>query len=145
MAAAKKTDLIEIRPLEIKKVRIRIVGDTPLITHAWSDKAKKMMLDTQMGATKTKAKEKRDPYKDFIDSMYWLEGKPEEATPEAFEEAVMNGAKWGFPVGAIKQAANSAAYRMKWVKNQMELRGSYFLRTEWGRHGRNQRLYSRNA
>ena len=132
MAAAKKTDLIEIRPLEIKKVRIRIVGDTPLITHAWSDKAKKMMLDTQMGATKTKAKEKRDPYKDFIDSMYWLEGKPEEATPEAFEEAVMNGAKWGFPVGAIKQAANSAAYRMKWVKNQMELRGSYFLRTEWG-------------
>lgn len=29
-------------------------------------------------------------------------------------------------------AANSAAYRMKWVKNQMELRGSYFIRTEWG-------------
>lgn len=43
-----------------------------------------------------------------------------------------NGAKWGFPVGAIKQAANSAAYRMGWVKNQMELRGSYFLQTEWG-------------
>ena len=29
-------------------------------------------------------------------------------------------------------AANSAAYRMKWVKNQMELRGSYFIKTEWG-------------
>lgn len=130
---AKKTEqLIEIRPLDIKKVGIRIVGDTPLIVHAWSDKAKKMMLDTQMGVTKTKAKEKRDPFDDFIQSMYWLEGKPEESTPEAFEEAVENGAKWGFPVGAIKQAANSSAYRLKWVKNQMELRGAYFLKTEYG-------------
>ena len=130
--ATKKTDLIEIHPLDIQKTKIRIVGDTPLITHAWSDKAKKMMLDAQTGATKTKAKEKRNPFADFIDSMYWLEGKPEEPTEEAFDEAVRNGAKWGFPVGAIKQAANSAAYRMKWVKNQMELRGSYFLKTEWG-------------
>lgn len=47
-------------------------------------------------------------------------------------KAVEKGAKWGFPVGAIKQAANSAAYRLKWVKNQMELRGSYFLNTEYG-------------
>lgn len=127
-----KNEVIEIRPLDVQKVNIRIVGDTPLIVHAWSDKAKQMMLDAQMGKTKTKAKAKRDPFDDFIESMYWLEGKPEEATPEAFEEAVKNGAKWGFPVGAIKQAANSAAYRLKWVKNQMELRGTYFLRTDFG-------------
>lgn len=131
MATEKKTDLIEIRPLEIKRVNIRIVGDSPLIVHAWSDKAKKMMLDAQTGATKTKAKPKRDPFDDFINSMYWLTEKPE-STEKAFVDAVNNGAKWGFPVGAIKQAANSAAYRMKWVKNQMELRGSYFLKTEFG-------------
>ena len=29
-------------------------------------------------------------------------------------------------------AANSAAYRMKWVKSQMELRGAYFLKSEYG-------------
>lgn len=132
MAKATKTDLIEIRPLDIQTYHIKIMGDSPLITHAWSDKAKKMMLDSQTKETKTKAKEKRDPFREFIDSLYWLEGKPKEATPEAFSEAVQNGAKWGFPVGAIKQAANSAAYRMKWVKNQMELRGSYFLKTEYG-------------
>ena len=131
MAATNKTDLIEIRPLDIQKVNIRIVGDSPLIVHAWSDKAKKMMLDAQTGATKTKAKPKRDPFDDFINSMYWLTEKPE-STEKAFIDAVNNGARWGFPVGAIKQAANSAAYRMKWVKNQMELRGSYFLKTEWG-------------
>lgn len=130
--AGKKDELIQITPISIKTVAIRIVGDTPLIVHAWSEKAKKMMLDAQMGKTKTKAKEKKDPFDDFIQSMYWLEGKPEKSTPEDFEKAVKNGAKWGFPVGAIKQAANSAAYRMKWVKNQMELRGSYFLKTEYG-------------
>ena len=130
--ATKKEETIEIRPLDIQTVPIRIVGDTPLIVHAWSEKAKRMMLEAQTKATKTKAKEKRDPFDDFINSLYWLEGKPAVSTPEAFDEAVRNGAKWGFPVGAIKQSANSAAYRLGWVKNQMALRGSYFLRSEYG-------------
>lgn len=132
--AAKKEEIIEIRPLEIKRINIRIVGDSPLIVHAWSDKAKQMMLDAQRGVTKTKAKAKRDPFDDFINSMYWLTEQPE-STPEAFTQAVLDGAKFGFPVGAIKQAANSAAYRMKWVKNQMELRGAYFLKSEFGEYG----------
>lgn len=130
--AKKEEAVVEIRPLDIKRTKIRIVGDSPLIVHAWSPKAKRMMLEAQMKTTKTKAKSVRDPYDDFIQSLYWLEGKPEESTPEAFEEAVKNGAKWGFPVGAIKQAGNSAAYRLGWVKNQMQLRGSYFLETEYG-------------
>lgn len=132
MAKEKAVEVVGIKPLEIKKAKIKIVGDTPLIVHAWSEKAKKMMLDAQTKATKTKAKDIRDPYDDFIQSLYWLEGKPEESTVEAFEQAVKNGAKWGFPVGAIKQAGNAAAYRSGWVKNQMELRGSYFLNTEFG-------------
>ncbi len=132
MAAKKETEVIEIRPLDIKRVKVRITGDTPLIAHAWSEKAKRQMLEAQMKTTKTKAKDVRDPFDDFVQSLYWLEGKPEESTPEAFEDAINNGAKWGFPVGAIKQAGNSAAYRLGWVKNQMQLRGSYFLQTEFG-------------
>lgn len=132
MAAKKETEVIEIRPLDIKRVKVRITGDTPLIVHAWSEKAKRQMLEAQMKTTKTKAKDVRDPFDDFVQSLYWLEGKPEESTPEAFEDAINNGAKWGFPVGAIKQAGNSAAYRLGWVKNQMQLRGSYFLQTEFG-------------
>lgn len=132
MATKKADNNIEIRPLEIKTVPIRIIGDSPLIVHAWSEKAKRQMLEAQMKATKTKAKESRDPFSDFVNSLYWLEGKPEEDTPDAFFEAVKNGAKWGFPVGAIKQAANSAAYRMGWVKDKMGLRGAYFLQTEYG-------------
>lgn len=132
MAAKKKSEeIIAIVPLDIKQVKIKIVGDSPLIVHAWSEKAKQMMLDTQMGKTKTSAREAKSPVGDFIDSMYWITEKPE-ATEEAFAEAVKKGAKWGFPVTGIKQAANSAAYRLKWVKNQMELRGSYFLKSEFG-------------
>lgn len=132
--ATKKTEetVVAIKALDIARVKIRIVGDTPLIVHAWDDKAKRMLLEAQMKTTKTKAKPPRDPYDDFINSMYWLEGKPEKSTPEEFEKAVKNGAKWGFPVGAIKQAGNAAAYRNGWVKNQMALRGTYYLATEYG-------------
>lgn len=130
--ATTKTQIIDVKPIEIQTVKITIIGDSPLIVHAWGIKAKQMMLDAQMGKTKTKARPKKDPFDDFIESLYWIEGRPEESTPEAFSEAVRNGAKWGFPVGAIKQAANSAAYRLGWVKNKMELRGSYFLKTEFG-------------
>ena len=130
---AKKNEVVvEIRPLELKTAKCRIVGDTPLIVHAWGAKGMQMMLDAQMGKTKGKAKPKRDPFDDFIESLYWIEGKPSVSTPEAFEDAVRDGAKWGFPVTAIKQASNSAAYRLGWVKNQMELRSAYFLQTEFG-------------
>ena len=128
---------VEIRPLDIRRVPIRIIGDSPLVVHAWSEKAKRMMLETQQKATKTKAKEARRPFQDFIDSMYWLSEKPvgdtDEELEKAFVKAVESGeARWGFPVTAVKQAANSAAYRLGWVKNQMELRGSYFLESPDG-------------
>lgn len=129
--AKKEAEVIEIKAINVKVVKIKIVGDTPLIVHAWDEKAKRMMLEKQMKTTKTKAKETRDPYDDFINSMYWLTEKPE-STVEAFEKAVKKGAKWGFPVGSIKMAGNSAAYRLGWVNNQMQLRGSYFLHAEYG-------------
>ncbi len=128
MAAKKETaTLVEIKPRNVKLIPIKIVGDTPLIVHAWSVKAKTMMLEAQMKTTKTKAKDIRNPFDEFIQSMYWLTEVPE-STPEAFEKAIKNGARFGFPLTGIKQGANSAAYRQGWVKNQMELRGSYFLK-----------------
>ena len=130
--AKKDENIIEIKPVQVERVAIKIVGDTPLIVHAWSEKAMKMMLDAQMKTTKTKGRQARDPFDDFIQSMYWIEGKPKKSTEKAFIEAVENGAKWGFPVTAIKMAGNSAAYRLGWVKNQMGLRGAYFLHSEYG-------------
>ena len=132
--ATKKTEVIEIKPIEIAKLNIRIVGDTPLIMHAWSEKAKREMLEAQQGKKKGKAKERKNPVVDFINSMYWLTEKPdvdsdmkEEECEARFNKAIAEGAKFGFPVTAFKQAAISAAYRLGWSKDKMSLRGVFFI------------------
>ena len=137
--AGKTQEIVTIKPIEMKTVEITIEGDSPLIMHAWSEKAKLMMLEAQQGKAKGKAKKYRNPVDEFIQSIYWLEGKPEyndgateQECEEAFNKAIKKGAKFGFPCTAIKQAANSAAYRMGWVKNQAGLRGAYFIDSEFG-------------
>jgi hypothetical protein len=137
--ATTKTELVEIKPIEMKTMEIEIIGDTPLIMHAWSEKAKRMMLETQQGKAKGKKKPVRNPVDDFIQSLYWLTEKPvykedasEEECEKAFNEAISKGAKFGFPITAFKQAGNAAAYRMGWVKNQTGLKGAYFLNAEFG-------------
>lgn len=132
--AVKKTEIIEIKPIEMHTVELSIVGDTPLIVHAWSEKAKKQMLDAQMGKAKGKQKDRKSPAQDFIDSMYWLTDKPaassvddEDGKMSLFFQAIENGAKFGFPVTALKQAAISASYRKGWTKDKMSLRGVFFI------------------
>ncbi len=125
--AKNTTEIIEIRPIQIRKATIHIVGDTPLIMHAWSEKAKREMLEKQMKVTKTKAKDAKNPVEDFIRSMYWLTPMPTDMTEDGFHTAIDNGARFGFPVTAFKQAAISAAYRMGWAKDKMSMRGAFFI------------------
>ena len=143
--AAKKVEEIAIRKMETVTAKIRIVGDSPLIVHAWSEKAKREMLDTQTGKNKTKKKPCKLPFDDFARALYWITPMPTETindpcngeqrevvTEELFDKAVKEGAKFGFPANSFKMAGNSAAYRMGWVKNQMQLRGAYFISSEYG-------------
>ena len=143
--AMKKTEEVVIRNFEQLETKIRIVGNDPLIVHNWSEKAKKEMLDTQTGKNKTKKKPCKMPFDDFARALYWITEMPTEiikdpsthedrdvVTEELFDKALEDGAKFGFPVSAFKLAGNSAAYRMEWVKNQMALRGAYFLKSEYG-------------
>ena len=127
MATSKSVEVIEIRPIEVKRATVRIVGDTPLIMHAWSEKAKREMLEKQMKVTKTKAKAAKDPIEDFIRSMYWKTPTPTDMTQAGFERAISEGAQFCFPVTAIKQAAISAAFRMGWAKDKMSMRGAFFI------------------
>lgn len=125
--ATKKTEVLEIRPLEIVKTKIRIVGDSPLIMHAWNAKAKRDILAKELNVTKTKAKDIKNPVEDFVSSMYWLNPMPTDFTEEAVSTALENGARFGFPLTGIKQAAISAAFRMGWAKDKMSLRGAFFI------------------
>lgn len=84
--------------------RIHIVGKTPLITHAWSAKAIKMMLDKQMGIASS-GKEKKDPFADFKSSLYKVE----------------NGKGYGMPAPAFKAAAVSAANMVELKMTQVKI------------------------
>src|SRR5580765_7960251 len=77
--------------------RIWLVGVTPLIVHAWSEKAKREMLQKQVKATKG-GKQARDPREDFVSSLYEMgaEGKKK---------------LYGFPVTGLKNAILSSAHK----------------------------------
>lgn len=130
MATKKASEVIEIRPLDIKKIDLRIVGDSPLIIHNWSEKAKKQMLDNAMGISKGKKRDPKDPVYEYINSFYWIDGKPKEDTMEAFEDSIENGAKFGVKAVSIKAAAIAAAYRKGWSKNKVGLQGEFFIESD---------------
>lgn len=113
-----KEEGFDIPAIEIEYFELGLVGDSPLIVHAWSEKAKKEILDKQMKVAKTRVRAVRNPVGDFIDSLYWLSEKPEEPTEEAFEQALKNGAEFGFPAVAFKAAAVSAGFRSGVTKNK---------------------------
>jgi hypothetical protein len=128
MATAKKENVIVLKQMEIKEAVIRIVGDSPLIMHAWSHKAKQEMLDKQMGVKKAEKKANKNPFEDFAESLYWITGKPEKYDEDTVLVAANAGdSRWGFPATAFKQAMCSTAYRSGWEANQMGLRGGLFI------------------
>lgn len=129
--AGKKNEVVEVKPVEVQDIVVRVVGTTPLIEHCWSEKAKKEMLQKQMNTDdKTKSRDPKNPVEDFIRSMYWITPMPTEFTEEAFEKAIAEGARFGFPVTGVKQAAISGAYRKKWVPDKMTLRGAFFIKPD---------------
>lgn len=62
-------EVITIPQIEIERMVIKVIGDSPLIVHRWSEKAKKEMLDKQMKVAK-KGREAKDPQRDFEESIY---------------------------------------------------------------------------
>ncbi len=143
MASKKVQETVVINNFETETFQITIVGTSPLIVHAWSEKAKKQMLDDMRNTTKTKRKHGiRIPVADFIDSLYWLSGKPvvdEDSLPEkaeeidmiyenAFHDAIAAGATFGFPASALKQAAVAAASRNGTGLKSTVLKESFFIK-----------------
>lgn len=76
---------------------IWLVGDTPLISHAWSEAAKRGMLSKQVKATKG-GREKREPQEEFLSTLY-------EMAPKVY----------GYPVTGIKKAILRSAHKDKGI------------------------------
>ena len=99
--------VITIPAIDIQTMQIALVGDSPLIVHAWSDKAKRMMLDKQMKKAKP-VKEAKDPEEQYRDSLYVV------------------GDGYGFPAVAFKSAAVSACRFVSNIK-MTEARGAFHI------------------
>jgi len=129
---SKTTKEIVIPAIDIRRVTFKIVSDTPLIMHAWDEKTRREMLDKMMGKAKSKVRDMKDPVREFIYSMYWLEGAPDEATEEAFVAAIESGkARFGFPSVAFKASAVSAGYRAKVTKDKVSMQGAFHIDGEF--------------
>lgn len=102
MAAAKQTGGVELPTLALQTISIPIIGDSPLIVHAWSAKAKRQMLDSHMQKAKT-GREAKNPWNDFAETLYWLSEHAEPATEQDVEAG-----RFGFPSIAFKAAAVDA-------------------------------------
>lgn len=93
---------IELPQLDIRTVEIPLIGDTPLICHAWSEKARKLMADKQQKKASA-GREAKNPRDDFLGSLYWASPPPDNPT-----EADLKAATFGFPAIAFKAAAVDA-------------------------------------
>ncbi len=102
MAAAKQGAAIELPALAIQTIRIPLVGDSPLIVHAWSEKAIRAMAAKQQKKASA-GREAKDPWADFVGSLYWIDERPEKPT-----EGDVERGRFGFPAIAFKTAAVTA-------------------------------------
>ena len=121
--ARKTQENVEIRPMERMVTSVTVIGDSPLIVHAWSAKAKREMLEKQMGWTAAKKREAKSPLDDFVSSAYWLDPMPDPITYESVNDVLSDGARFGFPAGAFKDASISAAYRMGFAQDKVSIMG----------------------
>ena len=88
--------LLSKKPI-FQAFKLWVVGTTPLIVHAWSQKAKLEMLSKQVKAVKP-GKEARNPEQDFVDSLY-----------------EMTEGVYGFPATGVKNCILSAAHKDRGV------------------------------
>ena len=107
----KQNDVIELPKMDIQFLDIPIVGDSPLICHAWSAKAKKEMLDKQMKKAKG-ARQAKSPEQDFEESLYPMEG-----------------GGYGFPSVAFKAAAVASCRAIEGVTMTLA-RGAFHVMGE---------------
>jgi hypothetical protein len=102
--------LLSKKPI-FQVARFWIVGDTPIIVHAWSEKAKREMLAKQVKATKP-GREARDPQADYVSSLYEMEDDV-----------------YGFPVTGIKNCILASAHKDRGIARTAVM-SALFLRAE---------------
>lgn len=107
---------VVIPQLRERTINVSIVGKSPLIVHAWSAKAVKMMLGKQMKEA-TAGRTAKNPVEDFLGSLYYLPNRAGFGVPAPSFKA------------AIVSAANDVQMKMTEVKRGLHV-NSYLVKIE---------------
>ncbi len=86
------SERIEIDEIASEKIRIPILGTTPLIVHRFSEKAKRQMLDNMQG--RKAPKETKDPDAEFEAAFYKLPDGRYGMPAVAFKSATIGGCRF---------------------------------------------------
>jgi len=112
---------VSLIKIDLRTAVIHVVGDSPLIVHKWSEKAKNEMLDKQMKKA-SNGKTAKNPFRDYVESLYWMSECPETPT----EEDIAKG-HFGFPSTGFKASAVSAGYRAGITKDKVSTNGAFHI------------------
>jgi hypothetical protein len=113
---------ITLPKLDIGLVDITVAGETPLIVHAWSAKAKREMLDKMMGVPKPGTKPPKEPLTEFQESLYRLEDGTYGFPSVAFKSAAVTACT---SVEGVTKVGARQAFRM--VGEQVEIPSAFSL------------------
>lgn len=93
---------LRLERIEVHRMEVPIVGITPLIVHAWSEKARNQMAATE---TVKRKKEPRDPQGDFEAARYRLPDGRDGFPAVGFKAAMVGAARLfdGVTMTALKQ------------------------------------------
>ena len=134
--ATAKADKIEIPALDIRTLELTLIGDTPLLCHAWSQKAK-MQLREKSTKKASAGKAAIIPHIDFAESLYWLTEKPEFSATTSDAEAkeildeIIPHSRFGFPNTGFKESAVSAGLQCGVIKYKINARAAFFIQGEF--------------
>lgn len=125
--------------LQLKRAEIYVVGgigedgahDSEVICHAWSDKARKEILDKQMQVAKGGKKPPKDPEQDFLDSLYAIDPETGEKI-KLTKDDDLKQVPFGLKCLAFKKAAVSACRNVEGVTMTLA-RGAFHVLGEYTR------------
>lgn len=85
-------DVVQIDRIASETIIVPIVGTSPLISHKWSEKMKRKMLDAMRG--KKSPKTVKDPEQEFADAAYRLDDGSYGIPAVAFKAATVGAARF---------------------------------------------------
>lgn len=85
-----KAEVIEIKNVTPRTVKVTITGDTDLVLNKMNDVTTRQLMDARKD--KAKSTEKPNVWEEIITSMHWRDGKPTDFSEEGLADALTNNA-----------------------------------------------------